>query len=97
MPMPAYVLVDAKVTDPAQYEEYRKVAPAAIARYGGRYLVRGGATTVLEGEWQPNRIVVLEFPDADAARRFYDSPEYRAARALRAGAAAMNVIVVDGV
>jgi len=94
--MPAYVLVDAKVTDPAQYEEYRKVAPAAIARYGGRYLVRGGATTVLEGEWQPNRIVVLEFPDADAARRFYDSPEYRAARALRAGAAAMNVIVVDG-
>ncbi len=95
--MPAYVLVDAKVTDPAQYEEYRKVAPAAIARYGGRYLVRGGATTVLEGEWQPNRIVVLEFPDADAARRFYDSPEYRAARALRAGAAAMNVIVVDGV
>jgi uncharacterized protein (DUF1330 family) len=97
MPMPAYVLVDAKVTDPAQYDEYRKVAPAAIARYGGRYLVRGGATTVLEGEWQPNRIVVLEFPDADAARRFYDSPEYRAARALRAGAAAMNVIVVDGV
>ena len=95
--MPAYVLVDAKVTDPAQYEEYRKVAPAAIARYGGRYLVRGGATTVLEGEWQPNRIVVLEFPDGDAARRFYDSPEYRAARALRAGAAAMNVIVVDGV
>jgi uncharacterized protein (DUF1330 family) len=95
--MPAYVLVDAKVTDPAQYDEYRKVAPAAIARYGGRYLVRGGATTVLEGEWQPNRIVVLEFPDADAARRFYDSPEYRAARALRAGAAAMNVIVVDGV
>jgi uncharacterized protein (DUF1330 family) len=97
MPMPAYVLVDAKVTDPAQYEEYRKVAPAAIAKYGGRYLVRGGATTVLEGGWQPNRIVVLEFPDADAARRFYDSPEYRAARALRAGAAAMNVIVVDGV
>jgi uncharacterized protein (DUF1330 family) len=95
--MPAYVLVDAKVTDPAQYEEYRKVAPAAIARYGGRYLVRGGATTVLEGEWQPNRIVVLEFPDGDAARRFYESPEYRAARALRAGAAAMNVIVVDGV
>jgi uncharacterized protein (DUF1330 family) len=96
MPMPAYVLVDATVTDPALYEEYRTVAPAAIARYGGRYLVRGGATTVLEGEWQPNRIVVLEFPDADAARRFYDSPEYRAARALRAGAAAMNVIVVDG-
>jgi uncharacterized protein (DUF1330 family) len=95
--MPAYVLVDAKVTDPSQYEEYRKVAPAAIARYGGRYLVRGGATTVLEGEWQPNRIVVLEFPDGDAARRFYESPEYRAARALRAGAAAMNVIVVDGV
>jgi uncharacterized protein (DUF1330 family) len=97
MPMTAYVLVDCDVTDPVRYEEYRKLAPAAIAQYGGRYLVRGGASTVLEGDWQPKRIVVLEFPDADAARRFYDSPEYRAARAVRDGAAAMNIVVVDGV
>ena len=60
--MTAYVLVDCDVTDPVRYEEYRRLAPVVIAKYGGRYLVRGGATTVLEGEWQPKRIVVLEFP-----------------------------------
>ncbi len=95
--MSAYVLVDCDVTDPVRYEEYRKLAPAAIAKYGGRYLVRGGATKVLEGTWQPKRVVVLEFPDVAAAQRFYDSPEYRAARAVRADAATMNVIVVEGI
>jgi uncharacterized protein (DUF1330 family) len=94
--MSAYVLVDADVTDPARYEEYRKLAPAAIAKYGGRYLVRGGATKVLEGAWQPKRVVVLEFPDVAAAQRFYDSPEYGAARDTRAGAATMNIVVVEG-
>ena len=94
--MPAYVLVDCEVTDPARYENYKKLAPAAIAKYGGRYLARGGATALLEGDWLPNRIVVLEFPDADTARRFYDSPEYRAARAERAGAANMKMLLVDG-
>lgn len=94
--MPAYVLVDCEVTDPVRYENYKKLAPGAIAKYGGRYLVRGGATTLLEGDWRPNRIVVLEFPDADAARRFFDSPEYRAARAERAGAANMKMLLVEG-
>lgn len=95
--MSAYLLVDCEVTDSARYEIYKTMAPPAIAKFGGRYLVRGGATTLLEGSWAPNRIVVLEFPDTDAARRFYDSPEYRAARAARAGAAAMNMLLVDGV
>jgi uncharacterized protein (DUF1330 family) len=95
--MPAYLLVDGEVIDPTRYENYKKLAPPAIAKHGGRYLVRGGATQQLEGDWQPKRIVVLEFPDADAARRFYDSPEYRAARAERAGAARMNIILVEGV
>jgi len=95
--MAAYLLVDCEVTDPVRYENYKKLAPAAIARYGGRYLARGGATTRLEGDWRPNRIVVLEFPDADTARRFYDSPEYRAARAERAGAANMKMLLVEGV
>jgi len=95
--MAAYLLVDCEVTDPARYETYKKLAPAAIAKYGGRYLARGGATTLLEGDWRPNRIVVLEFPDADTARRFYDSPEYRAARAERAGAANMKMLLVEGV
>lgn len=95
--MAAYMLVDAQVNDPAQYERYRALAPAAIAKYGGRYLVRGGATTVLEGEWQPHRVVVLEFPTVDGAKRFYDSPEYREARALREGAVRMSIFVVEGV
>lgn len=94
--MAAYLLVDCEVTDPARYEEYKKTAPAAIAKFGGRYLVRGGATTLLEGDWRARRIVVLEFPDADTVRRFYDSPEYRAARSLRAGAANMNMLLVEG-
>ena len=94
--MPAYVLVDCEVTDPAVYERYKQLAPPAIAKYGGRYLVRGGIMTHLEGTWRPGRIVVLEFPDTLAAKRFYDSPEYRAARELRAGAATMNIILVEG-
>jgi len=95
--MPAYVVVDGEVTDPARYDQYKEAAPAAIARYGGRYLVRGGTTAILEGDWQPMRVVILEFPSLAAAKEFYDSPEYRAARALRAGAAKMKVIAVEGV
>ena len=95
--MPAYVLVDCEVTDLARYEIYKTMAPAAIAKFGGRYLVRGGATTLLEGSWTPNRVVVLEFPDSDTARRFYDSPEYRAARTARVGAALMNMLLVEGI
>ena len=94
--MPAYLLVDCEVTDPARYETYKKLAPPAIAKYGGRYLVRGGATTRLEGDWQPKRVVLLEFPDAETAKRFYASPEYRAARAEREGAANMKMVLVEG-
>ena len=95
--MAAYVLVDCQVTDPVQYERYRALSPGAIERYGGRFLVRGGATTVLEGEWQPHRVVVIEFPDVETAKRFYDSPEYRVARAARANAARMSMFVAEGV
>lgn len=94
--MPAYILAEIEVTDPARYEEYKLLAPPAIARYGGRYLARGGEMTVLEGDWQPGRVVVLEFPTLEAARTFYDSPEYRAAREKRKGAAKMNMIAVAG-
>ena len=95
--MPAYVIVDCEVTDPARYEAYKLLAPPAIARYGGRYLVRGGDVSRLEGDWQPGRVVVLEFPDVATAKRFYDSPEYTAARSMRAGAARMNTVVVPGI
>ena len=95
--MSAYIVVDGDVTDPVRYEAYKKLAQTAIAKHGGRYLVRGGETRVLEGDWQPNRIVLLEFPSANAIRRFYSSPEYKAARAQREGAAQMNMIAVEGV
>ena len=94
--MAAYMLVDCSVTDPAKYEEYKRLAQTAIAQHGGRYLARGGETIVLEGSWQPNRVVIVEFPDLQRARAFYDSPGYRAAREARADAATMNMIAVAG-
>lgn len=94
--MPAYIIVDAEVTDPIKYEGYKRLTPAAIAKHGGRFLVRGGAHERLEGDWTPNRVVVLEFPSMEAAKRFYASPEYAEARAARAGAANFQAIVVEG-
>ena len=73
--MPAYIIADVTVTDPATMEEYRKRVPATLAKYGGRFIVRGGAHQTLEGDWKPNRLVVLEFPSLEQARRWYDSEE----------------------
>jgi uncharacterized protein (DUF1330 family) len=93
----AYVLVDVDVTDAGQYDRYRSLAAASVEQYGGRYLVRGGASEVLEGDRVPGRLVVLEFPDAEAASRWYHSPEYTAAKAQRDGAATGSFILVEGV
>ena len=73
--MAAYVVIDIEIRDPLRYEEYKEMAPPAIAASGGRYLVRGGATEILEGEWQPRRLVILEFPSAAQARAWWHSPE----------------------
>jgi uncharacterized protein (DUF1330 family) len=94
--MAAYLIVDVDVSDAARYEEYKKLAPPAIAAYGGKYLVRGGACEVLEGTFPAKRVVVLEFPSADQARKFYHSSEYGAAKRARAGAARMNMLLVEG-
>jgi len=94
--MPAYLVADVQVTDPVRYEDYKKLAATAIAKFGGRYLVRGGAHTTVEGEWTPNRLVIMEFADVATARRFYDSPEYREARAARANAAKGQFVIVEG-
>jgi len=94
--MAAYLVVDIKVKDAQQILKYRELAQQAIAQYGGRYLVRGGACTTLEGNWQPERLVVVEFPSLEQARLFYDSPEYLAARAVRAGAADFDMLLVEG-
>jgi uncharacterized protein (DUF1330 family) len=95
--MSAYVIVDVDVTDPETYEDYKRLSTAAVEQYGGRFLVRGGATEQLEdGGWRPGRLVVLEFEDEAAARRWYDSPEYTEARAVRQRASTSSLVVVAG-
>ena len=95
--MPAYVIADVSVSDPEQYKAYQQLSPGAVAAAGGRFVVRGGRSEVLEGSWQPQRMVVIEFPDYDTARAFYDSPAYRQARQTRAGATAFfNMVVIEG-
>ena len=94
--MPAYVVVDIDVTDPARYEEYKRLAPPAIAAYGGKYLARGGRVDVLEGTWQPGRLVILEFENAARAKAWLESPEYAPARAMRQASARTNMVVIGG-
>jgi len=94
--MAAYIIAEVEVSDPETYATYRTQTPGVIARYGGRFTVRGGAAEMLEGEREPARLVVIEFPDRDAARRFYDSPEYQAIIGLRQRAATSRVILVEG-
>jgi len=96
--MTAYVITEIDVSDAKQYERYRALSPAAIEAAGGRFVVRGGASEVLEGDWTPARLVVVEFPDMATARAFYDSPLYREARQTRAGATRrFNMVCVEGV
>lgn len=95
--MPAYVVVDVTVTDQALMEEYRKQVPATLAKYGGRFLVRGGAHQTVEGDWKPNRLVILEFPSMAQAQRWYDSEEYREPKAIRLKAGRANFVMVEGV
>ena len=95
--MPAYLIVETDITDPEQYEQYKAASPGAIAAHGGRFVVRGGEMAVLEGDWNPKRLVVVEFDDLEAAKHFYDSPEYQAAMKLREGAANLNMIAVEGI
>jgi uncharacterized protein (DUF1330 family) len=94
--MPAYVIVETDVHDPEQYERYKAASPGAVAAGGGRFVVRGGEMAVLEGDCQPKRLVVLEFEDLDAAKRWYESPEYQDAKRLREGAANLRMVAVEG-
>jgi uncharacterized protein (DUF1330 family) len=94
--MPGLIIVDIEVTDPVRYEEYKRLASAAIAAHGGRYLVRGGRSEVLDGEWTPRRLVVLEFDSVEQARAWRESPEYAEAKKVRETCARANMIVVEG-
>ena len=94
--MPAYLIVETEILDPVQYGLYKAAAQVSVAAHGGRYVVRGGDVVVLEGDWNPERMVVLEFADLAAVKEFYESPDYRQAIALREGAARFRMIAVEG-
>ena len=95
--MSAYIIANVQVTNPTQYEEYKKWSSEAMKAHGAEVCVRGGKVEVLEGDWNPERIVILKFPDVEAAKKFNSSPEYSKARASRQGAAIMRMIVVEGI
>jgi uncharacterized protein (DUF1330 family) len=95
--MSAYVIAEIEITDPAAYEDYRKQVPGVIAKYGGKYVVRGGKVEALEGGWSPKRIAVVEFPSMEQALKFYRSPEYAPLIAIRQKASRGKLIIVEGV
>jgi uncharacterized protein (DUF1330 family) len=94
--MPAYIIVQIDIKDPARYEEYKNLVPASIAKFGGKYIVRGGKVDILEGKWKPSRLVILEFESVQRAKDWWGSEEYREARALRHQIADAQMIVVEG-
>jgi uncharacterized protein (DUF1330 family) len=95
--MPAYMIVQLRVTDTEKYAAYRAAVPAVVETFGGRYLVRGGAVEVLEGSHDGRRVVVFEFPSVEAIKRFWNSPEYAKVKPLRENAAEVDAWVIPGV
>lgn len=95
--MPAYIIVEVKVKDPEKYEDYKKLTPATLERYGGKFVVRGGKAELIEGKEEPQRVVVVEFENSDKAKAWWSSPEYSKAKKLRHAAAESRMILVEGV
>lgn len=95
--MTAYVILDIKVTDPVRYEAYKDLAAPTVALYGGKYIVRGGRSETLEGDWSPSRLVILQFETSEQAKKWINSPEYKEARALRHQTADSQTLVIEGV
>lgn len=94
--MKAYVIVDVNITDPARYDDYKKLTPGSLVPYEGKFIVRGGAAETLEGAWKPGRIVVVEFPSLEKAKAWWSSEGYAPAKALRQSASVTRMIVVEG-
>jgi len=94
--MPAFIIAEVEVTNPSGYESYRPLAGASVAQYGGRFVVRGGKAELIEGAQPPARMVVIEFADTDAAKRWYNSPEYQEALKIRLANSTGRVILVEG-
>jgi uncharacterized protein (DUF1330 family) len=92
----AYVVVDIRQTDPERAARYRELSGPSVERHGGRFLARGGGLTVLEGRWEPDRLVIIEFPSSNAAQAWFNSDDYGQARAVREGAGTWQMVVVDG-
>jgi uncharacterized protein (DUF1330 family) len=95
--MPVYLISEIEIHDPAGYEEYRKLVPPSLAKYGGKFIVRGGKVDVLEGDWSPKRLVVCEFESMQKAHQWYDSPEYAEAMAVRHRTSKAKIILVEGI
>lgn len=95
--MPAYVIVEVEIHDPETYKDYMQLTPATIAAYDGKFIVRGGKTETLEGNWNPHRIVVLEFPSVERAKQWWYSEEYAPAKKIRQATAGTKMIVIEGV
>jgi uncharacterized protein (DUF1330 family) len=94
--MPAYVIVEVDVQNPTEYEDYKKQTPGSLLPFQGKFIVRGGKTETLEGDWNPKRIVVLEFPSLELAKKWWSSEEYAPAKALRQRTAKTRMIAVEG-
>ena len=94
--MPSYLLIRVTVTDPERYRQYMAVTPGILAQYGGRFIARGGKSVTLEGPEETRRLALVEFPSLEAAKAFYASPEYQAAKAFRDGACEAEFIALDG-
>lgn len=94
--MSAYVIAELEVTDPEKFGEYRELVPATIEKYCGKYLARGGTVEVLEGDWSPSRIVILEFESVEQAKKWIDSEEYTPVKQIRFDSANTNVVLVEG-
>jgi uncharacterized protein (DUF1330 family) len=95
-PMKAYIIVDVNIRDHSRYEEYKKLTPPSLVPFEGKFVVRGGATETLEGDWTPGRIVVLEFPSAEKAKAWWSSEGYAPAKALRQSTSDTRMILVEG-
>jgi len=94
--MAAYIVVQVDVKDPSRYERYKSMVPPTLAKYGGRFIVRGGNTATLEGDWAPKRFVIVEFPSLEQAKAWWASPEYAEAKAMRQATAETQMIVAEG-
>jgi uncharacterized protein (DUF1330 family) len=95
--MPGYVIANIDVKDPVRYADYIKMSPASIEAFGGRFIARGGRVDVMEGEWTPKRLVLIEFPSAERAREWWASAEYADAKALRNATSDSQIVITEGI